>query len=120
MKIVQKSNKENDEITNRNIQVLTSLVNSNQIDSSIVMTVSNLPNDKNKSQFSLQPVEGSSNLVLINPTDPQQVLIKGSAMTFQKGNTYSLNDLDLSYFIINTHFDKQLQNIGILTNFWMI
>ena len=118
MKIVQKSNKENDEITkNRNIQVLTSLVNSNQIDSSIVMTVSNLPNDKNKSQFSLQPVEGCSNLVLINPTDPQQVLIKGSAMTFQKGNTYSLNDPDLSYFLINTHVDKQLQNIGIITTF---
>ena len=79
---LQKSIKENDEITNRNNQVLTSLVNSNQVDSSIVKTVSNLPNDKNKSQFSLQPVEGSSNLFLINPTDPQHLLIKGSTMTF--------------------------------------
>ena len=76
-----------------------------------------MPNDKIKSQFSLQPVEGSSNLFLINPTDPQQVLIKGSTMTLQNGNTYILNDPDLSYFITNTHIDKQLQNIGTITNF---
>ena len=43
---------EYDEITNRNNQLPTSLVNSNLVDSSIVKTVSNLLNDKNKSQFS--------------------------------------------------------------------
>ena len=40
------------EITNRNIQLLTSIVSSNQGDYSIVKTVSNLLDDKNKSQFS--------------------------------------------------------------------
>ena len=38
-------------------------------------------------------------------------------MTFHNGNTYNLNDPDLSYFITNTHIDKQLQNIGTITNF---
>ena len=114
---LQKANKENDEITNRNIQVLTSLVNSTQVDSSIVKTVSNLLNDKNKSPFSLQPVEESSNLFLINPTDPQQVLIKGSTMTFQNGKEYSLNDPDLHHFITNTQFDKEIQNVNAIYNF---
>ena len=54
--ILQKSNKEGiqeyDENTNRNNQLLTSLVNCNQVDSFFVKTVFNLPNDKNKSQFS--------------------------------------------------------------------
>ena len=48
--------KQYNEITNHNNQLLTSLVNSSQVDSSIVKTVSNLPNDKNKSQFSLEPI----------------------------------------------------------------
>ena len=61
---LQKSFKEYDEITNCKNQVFTSLLNSNQVDSSIAKTVSNLLKDKNKSQFSLQPVEGSSNLLL--------------------------------------------------------
>ena len=52
--------KQYDEITNHNTQLLTSLVNSNQVDSSIIKTVSNLLNDKNKSQFSLEPIEGSA------------------------------------------------------------
>ena len=43
---------EYDEITTRNNQHLTNLVNSNQIDFSIVKIVSNLPNDKNNDQFS--------------------------------------------------------------------
>ena len=60
-----------DEITNRNNQIVTDLVNSNQVVSSIVMTVSNLLNDNNKNQFSLEPVEGSSNLFTINPHNPQ-------------------------------------------------
>ena len=54
-------------LTNHNIQVIASLVNSNQVESSIVQTVSKLPTDENKSQFSLEPVEGSSNLFTINP-----------------------------------------------------
>ena len=53
-------------LTNHNIQVIASLVYSNQVESSIVQTVSKLPNDENKSQFSLEPVEGSSNLLTIN------------------------------------------------------
>ena len=64
-KKLQKSIKEGiqeyDEITNRKNQILTSLVNSNQVDSSIVKTVSNLLNDKNKSQFSLEPIMGNPN-----------------------------------------------------------
>ena len=94
---LQNSNKEGikqyNEILNHNAelrnQLLTSLVNSNQVDSSIVKTVSNLLNDKNKSQFSLEPIEGyprsSANLFTINPHNPQQVLIKGSTMTFENG-----------------------------------
>ena len=82
--------KQYNEITDHNNQLLTSLVNSNQVDSSIVKTVSNLLNDKNKSQFSLKPIESyphsSTNLFTINPHNPQQVLIKGSTMTFENGN----------------------------------
>ena len=57
-KNVQKTNKgriqEHDEKSNHKTQVLTSLVNSNQVHSSIVKTVSTLLKDKNKSQFSFQ------------------------------------------------------------------
>ena len=74
-------------------------------------------NDNNKSQFSLEPVEGSSNLFTINPHNPQQVLIKGSTMTFQNGNTYYLNDPDLSNFITNTQIDKIPQNTNIIYSF---
>ena len=56
---LQKSIKEYDEITHRNIQFDTDLDESNQVNSSIVKTVSNLLNDKNKSQFSLKPVTQS-------------------------------------------------------------
>ena len=106
-KSVKEGIQEYDKITSRNNQIVTDLVNSNQVDSSIVKTVSNLLNDNNKSQFSLEPVEGSSNLFTINPfTNPQQVLIKGSTMTFQNGNKYNLNDPDLSNFITNTQIDK--------------
>ena len=115
--------KQNNEITNHNAeaiaelrnQLLTSLVNSNQVDSSIVKTVSNLLNDKNKSQFSLEPItqsfaQDNPNLFTINPHNPQQVLIKGSTMTFENGNSYNLNDPDLQLFISNTQFDKQMNN----------
>ena len=98
--------KQYNEITNHNNQLLTSLVNSNQVDSSIVKTVSNLLNDKNKSQFSLEPIEGyprtCANLFTNTPHNPQQVLIKGSTMTFENGNLYDLNHPDLQYFITNT------------------
>ena len=113
--------KQYNEITNQNNQLLTSLVNSNQVDSSFVKTVSNLLNDKNKSQFSLEPIEGyphsSTNLFTINPHNPQQVLIKGSTMTFENGNSYNLNDPDLQYFITNTQFDKQINNWDSIYNF---
>ena len=117
--------KQYNEITNHNAelhnQLLTSLVNSNQVDSSIVKTVSNLLNDKNKSQFSLEPIEGyphsSTNLFTIKPHNPHQVLIKGSTMTFENGNSYNLNDPDLQYFITNTQFDKQINNWDSIYNF---
>ena len=66
-KSIEEGIQEYDEITNRNNQIHTSLVNSNQVDSSIVKTVSNLFNDKNKSQFSLEPIKGNPNLFTINP-----------------------------------------------------
>ena len=116
-KSVKEGIQEYDKITNRNNQIVTDLVNSNQVDSSIVKTVSNLLNDNNKSHFSLEPVEGSSNLFAINPHNPQQVLIKGSTMTFQNGNTYYLNDPDLSNFITNTQIDKIRQNTNIIYSF---
>ena len=53
-KSIKEGIQEYDEITNRNNQLLTNLVNSKQLDSSIVKTVSNLLNDKNKSQLSLE------------------------------------------------------------------
>ena len=121
-KNLQKSIKEGiqeyDEITNRNIQLLTSLVTSNQVDSSIVKTVSDLLNDKNKSQFSLEPItQDNPNLFIINPHNPQQVLIKGSTMTFENGNSYDLSNPDLQYFITNTQFDKPINNWGPIYNF---
>ena len=116
-KSVKEGIQDYDKITNRNNQSVTDLVNSNQVDSSIVKTVSNLLIDNNKSQFSLEPVEGSSNLLTIITHNPQQVLIKGSTMTFQNGNTYYLNDPDLSCFITNTHFDNLPQNSNIIYSF---
>ena len=110
--------KQYDEITNRINQLLTNLVNSNQVDSSIAKTVSNLLNDKNKSQFSLEPVMGNPNFFTINPSNPQQVLIKNITLTFLgSGNIYDLNDPDLQYFITNTQFDKQIKNLGTVFNF---
>ena len=120
---------EYDKISNRDNQVLTNLVNSNTVDSSFVKTVSNLLNDKNKSQFSLEPIEGyprdsfrdsfhsPANLFTINPHNPQQVLYKGSTMTFENGNSYDLNHPDLQYFITNTQFDKQINNWDSIYNF---
>ena len=117
---LQKSIKEGiqdyDEITNRTNQLLTSLVNSNQVDSGIVRTVSNLLNTK--SQFSLEPItQNNPNLFTINPHNPQQVLIKGSTMTFENGHSYDLNDQDLQNFITNTQFDREINNVNIIFNF---
>ena len=98
---IQEYTKQYDEITNHNNQLLTNRVNSNQVDSSFVKTVSNLLNDKNKSQFSLEPVMGNPNLFTINPCNPQQVIIKNTTLTFLgSGNTYNLNDPDLQYFLL--------------------
>ena len=116
---LQKSIKEGiqdfDEIVaNRKNQLLLSLVNSNQVDSSIVKTVSNLLNDKNKSQFSLEPINSNPNLFTINPSNPQYVLIKGSTMTSQNEHSYDLNDPDLQYFKTNTQFDGEITNVNII------
>ena len=117
-KNLQKSIKEFDEITYRNNQLVTDLVNSNQVDSTIIKTVSNLLNDKNKSQFSLEPVEGNPNLFIINPINPQQVLIKNNTLTFlSSGNKYNLKDPDLSYFITNAQLDTQPQNVNLIYSF---
>ena len=103
------------DILNKNLQKSIKDANSNQVDSSIVKTVSNLLNTQ--SQFRLEPVEGNPNLFIINPfTNPQQVLIKGSTMTIQNGYTYYLNDPDLSNFITNTQHDKN-KNIAVKYNF---
>ena len=119
---LRKSNKQGiqdyDEITNRNNQLLTSLANSNQVDSSNVKTDSNLLNDKNKSQFSLEPVTKSNpSLFTIYSSNPQPVLITVSTMTFQNEHSYDLNDPDLQYFITNTQFDREINDVNIIFNF---
>ena len=82
-KSIEKGIQEYDEVFTRNIQLNAGLVNSHIVDTSIVKTISNLPNDKNKSHFRLEPVEGSSNLFTVNTnTNPQQVRIKGKTLTF--------------------------------------
>ena len=113
--MIGKGIQEYDKISNRNNQLVTNLVNSNLMDSSVVKTISNLLNDKYKSQFSLEPVEGNPNLFIINPHNPQQVLIKGSTLTFlNNNNMYNLNDPDLSYFISNAQLDTQPQNVNLI------
>ena len=121
-KNLQKSIEKYDEITYRNNQLVTDLVNSNQVDSAIIKTVSNLLNDKNKSQFSLEPVtqsgESNPNLFIINPINPPQVLIKNNTLTvLSSGNKYNLNDPDLSYFITNAQLDTQPQNVNQIYSF---
>ena len=121
-KNLQKSIKEYDEITYRNNQLVTDLVNSNQVDFTIIKTNSNLLNDKNKSQFSLEPIHGlepmNPNLFTINPHNPQQVLIKNNTLTFLgSGNKYNSNDPDLSNFITNAQLDTQPQNVNLIYSF---
>ena len=76
-----------------------------------------MPNDKNKSLFSLEPVEGSSFFFSINPTNPQVIQIKGPLMNFLNDNTYNLNDQDLSYFITNTQIGRKIDNVGLIQSF---
>ena len=60
----------------------------------------------------------SANLFTINPSNPQQVSIKNTTFTFLgSGNIYDLNDPDLQYFITNTQFDKQINNLGTIFTF---
>ena len=57
---------------------------------------------------------GKPNLFTINPSNPQQVLIKNTTLTFLgSGNKY-LNDPDLQYFISNTKFDREINNKNII------
>ena len=62
-------------------------------------------------------MEGNPNSFTINLTNPQLVQIKGSTMTFQNGNTYNLNDPDLSYFITITQIDTEIQNENLIHSF---
>ena len=71
-------------------------------------------NEKNKSILSSEPVDGSPNLFIINPTNSQRVMIKGSTPTYQNDTTYNLNDPDLQFFKTNTQFDGELQNVGLI------
>ena len=103
------------DISNKSLQKLNKNVNSNQVDSSIVKTVSNLLNDKNKNQFSLEPVESNPNSFTHNPNNPQEVITKGSTLTsLSNHNTYSLIDPDLSYFETKTQIDKKMQNVKLV------
>ena len=61
---------------------------------------------------------GNPNLFTINPSNPRQVLIKNTTLTFLcSGNIYDLNDPDLQYFITNTQFDKQINNLDTIYSF---
>ena len=87
-------------------------------------------NDKNKSQFSLEPLtqrmqgafgafgEGNPNLFTNNPHNPQQGLIEGSTLTLlSNNNMYNLNDPGLSNLITNTQHNN-IKSIGMKYNFF--
>ena len=61
------------------------------IDSNIVRTLSNLMNNKNKSQFSLN-YNTSDNTFTINPINPQKIKIEGYNMIFENGNIYDMRE----------------------------
>ena len=76
------------------------------------------------SQFSLEPITQSNdaqlhkpNLFTNIPSNPQHVIIKGSKMTFENGNSYHLKDPDLQCFITNTKFDREINNKNVIYNF---
>ena len=61
---------------------------------------------------------GNSNLFTINPSNPQQVLIKNTTITFlRSGNIYDLNYPDLQYFITNTKFDRKINKKNKIYSF---
>ena len=61
---------------------------------------------------------GNPNLFTINPSNPQQVLIKNTTLTFLgSGNINDLNDPDLKYFITNTKLDREIKNKNIIYSF---
>ena len=62
-------------------------------------------------------MQGYPNLFTINPTIPQEVLIKGSTMLFKNRNAFNLKDSDLYCFITNTQFDSEIQNVGLTYTF---
>ena len=59
---------------------------------------------------------GNPNLFTINPSNPQHVIIKGSTMTSENGNSYNLNDPDFQYFRTNTKIDREI-NKNIIYSF---
>ena len=69
----------NENLQNTLKHILNTLVKSNMIDSNIVRTLSNLMNNKNKSQFSLN-YNTSDNSFTINPINPQKIKIEGYNM----------------------------------------
>ena len=81
----------------------------------IIKTISNLLNTQ--SQFSLEPFKGNPYLFTINLHNPQQILIKGSTMTFENGHSNDLKDPDLQYFITNTKFDREIKTKNIIYSF---
>ena len=87
---------------------LTTVDESNTVDPKIIQTVANLLNDKNKSQFSIEPVdEQHPNIFTINPQiDPQRILIEGTKLYFENGNNYDLTVPEISNFLTNTQIKK--------------
>ena len=87
------------------LDILNNLVKSNMIDSNIVRTLSNLMNNKNKSQFSIN-YNTSDNSFTINPINPQKIKIEGYNMIFKNGNIYDLRNKDLAYFLSYTNMNE--------------
>ena len=72
---------------------------------------------KTKVNSFIEPVEESSQLFTLEPTNPQQTIIKATTLTVLSsgiGNTQDLNVQDLSYFIINTQMDRLIQDADII------
>ena len=88
------------------------------IDSNIVRTLSNLMNNKNKSQFSLN-YNTSDNSFTINPINPQKIKIEGYNMIFKNGNIYDLRNKDLAYFLSYTNMNENnIIDDELISNFY--
>ena len=88
------------------------------IDSNIVRTISNLMNNKNKSQFSLN-YNMSDNSFTINPINPQKIKIEGYNMEFKNGNIYDLRNKDLAYFLSYTNMNENnITDDELIYNFY--